>query len=677
MSNKPSKKKPQEQDKSWVKGFLDFVTGLKDLKDVTLVLVALLPVAIGIIALVKTNYKTVGLTILVVGFSVLWITAVYRLWGKKWRDLVRGPAFRKYQRIRDWVIVAGIPILILGVLFLLFHKRPSDKLIILVADFVDSNSPKSRVTENILYELRKETGKYGDISVVSLGEPIDIKKGSDEAKSKGKEKTASIVLWGWSQHDKESTVSHAHFELMLNKSPRDLALRSNAEKMVFQTAEPENITVQTELSKELAYLTLITIGFLRFEKQDYDSAIELFSRGLSQQVKGDKIAEPIVDPGDVYFFRALAYSEKKNSTKAIADYNQAIASYEKTITPDNQDAGRKSNLVSAYNNVGILYAESGDLTNAIAAYSQAIKYKSDFAAAHNNRGVALYSKRSDDPHNIDLALDDFNQALKDDPKSIEARGNRGMVYAEKGNLDLAFDDLNRAIAAKPDIYIFYYDRGIAYYKKEEPNLALDDYRRAIWLKSDFADAYFNSAVIYKERDEMTNALNNYDEVVRLKPDYADAYIGRAVVNLCLAHSDQAAADARSFLKLSGLRHELSPYAVIVGSLAYRQAHKDAESQAFLNQVSGQIDASTWPFEVIKYLLRKINARQLLMTARNNDQKTEAETYVGIDQYLSGQFKEAEIHLQWVKDNGNKKFEEYHMALAAIQLIKSQSQNRAP
>jgi len=44
-------------------------------------------------------------------------------------------------------------------------------------------------------------------------------------------------------------------------------------------------------------------------------------------------------------------------------------------------------------------------------------------------------------------------------------------------------------------------------------------------------------------------------------------------------------------------------------------------------------------------------------------------YVGMDLSLAGKQDEALIYLQWVKENGNKNFVEYSLALSEIDRIK--------
>jgi tetratricopeptide (TPR) repeat protein len=91
--------------------------------------------------------------------------------------------------------------------------------------------------------------------------------------------------------------------------------------------------------------------------------------------------------------------------------------------------------------------ENADL--AIANYNKAIKINPKFAKAYNNRGIAYTFKKQ-----YDLAIADFSKAIELDPKNGKAYNNRAIVYAYQGEADKARQDLQKAqslgIAVNPD-----------------------------------------------------------------------------------------------------------------------------------------------------------------------------------------------------------------------------------
>jgi lipoprotein NlpI len=86
----------------------------------------------------------------------------------------------------------------------------------------------------------------------------------------------------------------------------------------------------------------------------------------------------------------------------------------------------------------------------------------------------------------------------------------------------------------------------------------------------------------------------------------------------------------------------------------------------------KMETKSWPYPVILYLRREATAEQLLTQATDGDKKTEAQAYIGTDLLLSGRSEEAKPYLQWVKDNGNKNFVEYALAVAQLKSLEKET-----
>jgi tetratricopeptide (TPR) repeat protein len=92
------------------------------------------------------------------------------------------------------------------------------------------------------------------------------------------------------------------------------------------------------------------------------------------------------------------------------------------------------------------------------------------ATAYNNRGVAHRLKA-----NYDLAIKDFNEAIRLEPKYANAFNNRGVAYRNIGDLDRAVADYDQAILIKPDYFAAFYNRGLALTEKNEYAKAISDF----------------------------------------------------------------------------------------------------------------------------------------------------------------------------------------------------------
>ena len=92
------------------------------------------------------------------------------------------------------------------------------------------------------------------------------------------------------------------------------------------------------------------------------------------------------------------------------------------------------------------------------------------ATAYNNRGVAYRLKAS-----YPQAIDDFNEAIRLEPKYANAFNNRGVAYRNMGDLDRAVADYDQAILIKPDYFAAFYNRGLALADKQEYAKAISDF----------------------------------------------------------------------------------------------------------------------------------------------------------------------------------------------------------
>ena len=95
------------------------------------------------------------------------------------------------------------------------------------------------------------------------------------------------------------------------------------------------------------------------------------------------------------------------------------------------------------------------------------------AHAYNNRGN-VYGKTGQ----YDLALKDYDSAIKHDPSHVKAINNRGTIYRVKGQGDLALRDFDRAIEIDPKYAFCYFNRSLVYQSLGEFKKSLDDANKA-------------------------------------------------------------------------------------------------------------------------------------------------------------------------------------------------------
>lgn len=105
----------------------------------------------------------------------------------------------------------------------------------------------------------------------------------------------------------------------------------------------------------------------------------------------------------------------------------------------------QDNLAIAYYNRGIGYQNSKDYELALKDYDQALRLRPAYSSASNNRGNVFQSLRQ-----YERAVQDYDQATRIAPNDPLPYNNRGNAYRRLGKTDKAIAELDQAIRLKPD-----------------------------------------------------------------------------------------------------------------------------------------------------------------------------------------------------------------------------------
>ncbi len=111
-------------------------------------------------------------------------------------------------------------------------------------------------------------------------------------------------------------------------------------------------------------------------------------------------------------------------------------------------------------------------------------------------------------------------------KMATAYNNRGLAHKLKGEYDLALQDYNEAIRLLPNSAIHYNNRGVIYRLKHDYDRAIADYDEAIWLDSDYPAAFYNRALAYSDKGDYAHALEDFRIVLQFNPHNALALYAR-------------------------------------------------------------------------------------------------------------------------------------------------------
>jgi tetratricopeptide (TPR) repeat protein len=197
----------------------------------------------------------------------------------------------------------------------------------------------------------------------------------------------------------------------------------------------------------------------------------------------------------------------------------------------------------SYLDQGIRNYEAGNNTKALENYNQALKLDPKLDRAYFNRGL-VYQDLEDN----EKALEAYNQYLKLNPNYARAYNNRGIVYKDLGNNAKALEDYNQALKLMPNYAGAYYNRGDLYQKMGNNTKALEDYNEALNLKPDVG-AYIKRADFYQKIGDNIKALDDYNEALKFSPKYFALYLNRAMLYEKLGENKKALRDYNQAIML--------------------------------------------------------------------------------------------------------------------------------
>ncbi|OCQ96795.1 glycosyltransferase [Nostoc sp. MBR 210] len=179
------------------------------------------------------------------------------------------------------------------------------------------------------------------------------------------------------------------------------------------------------------------LGALYVETGKISQGVELLLRGLKQAsgkssqdwVTANQSTENYEILYELHYHLGIAYNHLKQPQSALEHYQAAI---KLPIYPMLK--------LGAYNNLGNLLKDAGDLNNAKKAYETALKIDPDFATGYYNLGMTLKALNL-----FTDAIACYQKAIKLNPYHAEAYQNLGVVQLKVGNLQASLTAFKNAI----------------------------------------------------------------------------------------------------------------------------------------------------------------------------------------------------------------------------------------
>jgi lipoprotein NlpI len=329
----------------------------------------------------------------------------------------------------------------------------------------------------------------------------------------------------------------------------------------------------------------------------------------------------------------------------------------------------KEDLVAALVNRSLAYYYKGASNRAIQDADKAISLKPDCDEAFTGRGLARELKGD-----FDGALQDYNQAIRLQPRNTNALNDRALIYDErKEDHDRAIQDFDRAIAIRPDYSEAFSNRAHSYFAKGDYARAIQDYDQAIKLEPSYTGNFFDRATAFNSMRDYARALQDLDQARRLNPKDPDLWCRLGITNFYLGRLKTAQ---------EALGHSLtllpdSPFLVVWLFLASSRGGHDAKDEMKAN--SARLKSTDWPRPAVQMYLGSLSSRDLLLSAKDkDDKKTKVRTcqayfYLGQDALMHGRLAEAKDLFEKSVKVGSAATYEYVGAVAELDRMKAPQQ----
>ena len=216
--------------------------------------------------------------------------------------------------------------------------------------------------------------------------------------------------------------------------------------------------------------------------------------------------------------RALHYGMRKEFARALADFGDAIA------TDPTQAA-------TAHGNRGVTHARMGNLELALQDFDAAIRLEPGHAADHANRAQAL-----EDSGRLAEARQAYEQALLLSPSAdIAAKAAEGLKRLPAAPAQRGVDDTTKACLAENT------DKAFA--------SCTQVIESGVYPQLFVGQAAALRGVISRLREDPLRAIADFDLAIKIDPNAVAPYYYRGVIQYALGRSDLALADLSKVLEL--------------------------------------------------------------------------------------------------------------------------------
>ena len=129
---------------------------------------------------------------------------------------------------------------------------------------------------------------------------------------------------------------------------------------------------------------------------------------------------------------------------------------------------------------------------------------------------------------LDLALQDFDEVIRRDPKHAGALNNRCWVFAMLDEVQAALKDCDASLQAVPNFPDAFDSRGLVNLKLGLYKKAITDYSTALLYNSRRASALYGRGIAKRRSGNVVGAKSDIDAAKRIQPTIVDEFAGYGI-----------------------------------------------------------------------------------------------------------------------------------------------------
>lgn len=226
---------------------------------------------------------------------------------------------------------------------------------------------------------------------------------------------------------------------------------------------------------------------------------------------------------------------------------------------------------------------------------EAVRSLDNTALAHLMKGVDL-----ENAGQLDGAIAEHEEAVKQDPKMAQAHANLIALYARAGRADRAEAEYRATVAINPNLPQSHYDYGVLLVSQRRYREAEDAFRKALESSPNYAEAHSNLGAMLELRGKSEEAIQHYQAAVDNKPQFRMAHFQLGHLLLMKKRTGEAITQLTQTL---GPEDGDTPRCMYALGVAYAEAGDYASAERYLkeagqrantlgqNQLAGQIETT--------------------------------------------------------------------------------------